>query len=254
MADGRVALVTGGARGIGRGIALRLAADGFAVAIGDLNTDGAEAVASEAGGRAMGVHLDVTSADATTAAVAAVTDQLGPIEVLVNNAGWDEMRRFVDTDEEQWDKVIAINYKVVLRTTHAILPGMIERGFGRIVNIGSDAGRVGSSMESVYAGCKGAVIAFTKTIAREAARQGVTANVVCPGPTAPRPARGHRRCGRVPRPRRRCVRHRSDTVGQRRPDDGLASTGWPPGTTSAASRSACRTPPRPRSGGTRPMS
>src|SRR5204862_6764724 len=98
-------------------------------------------------------------------------------------AGWDELRPFVETDEAFWDRVIEINFKGCLRLTRALLPGMIERGFGRVVNIGSDAGRVGSSLESVYAGAKGGVIAFTKTIARETARSGVTANVVCPGPT-----------------------------------------------------------------------
>src|SRR5207247_4946428 len=100
-----------------------------------------------------------------------------------NNAGWDEMHRFLDTDEPFWDRVLEVNFKGCLRTTHALLPGMVERGFGRIVNIGSDAGRVGSSLEAVYSGAKGGVIAFTKTIARETARNGVTANAVCPGPT-----------------------------------------------------------------------
>ena len=111
-----------------------------------------------------------------------VEDALGPIEILVNNAGWDEMRPFVETDEPFWDRVIEINFKGGLRLTRAVLPGMVERGYGRIVNIGSDAGRVGSSLESVYSGAKGGVIAFTKTIAREVARRGVTANTVCPGP------------------------------------------------------------------------
>jgi len=101
----------------------------------------------------------------------------------VNNAGWDELRPFVETDEAFWAKVVAINYLGPVRMTHAVLPGMLERRWGRIVNIGSDAGRVGSSLEAVYSGCKGGVIAFTKTIARESARHGVAANVVCPGPT-----------------------------------------------------------------------
>ena len=101
----------------------------------------------------------------------------------MNNAGWDELRPFLETDEPFWDRVIEVNFKGGLRLTHAVLPGMVERGWGRIVNIGSDAGRVGSSLESVYSGAKGGVIAFTKTIAREVARSGVTANTVCPGPT-----------------------------------------------------------------------
>ncbi|MFY9264362.1 MAG: SDR family oxidoreductase [Solirubrobacterales bacterium] len=182
----RVALVTGGARGIGRAIVLALAEQGCAVAIGDLLADQAAELADEVrgdGGRAHAVTLDVTDEASVTAAVAEIESELGPVEILVNNAGWDELKLFLDTDEAFWDRVIEINYKGCLRLTHTLLPGMVERGSGRIVNIGSDAGRVGSSLEAVYAGAKGAVIAFTKTIAREVARSGVTANVVCPGPT-----------------------------------------------------------------------
>ena len=167
----RTALVTGAARGIGRAVADQLAADGMRVAACDV---------IEGPGI---VPMDVTDSASVDAAVERAEKELGPVEVLVNNAGWDELRLFLDTDEELWDRVIEINYKGCLRTTHRVLPGMVERGWGRVVNIGSDAGRVGSSMESVYAGAKGGVIAFTKTIAREAARKGVTANVVCPGPT-----------------------------------------------------------------------
>src|SRR3954447_8674578 len=173
----RVAMVTGGARGIGRGIALALAADGRNVAVADLLEEEAAATAEEAGGIA--VSMDVTDSDSVAAAV----ERAGPIDILVNNAGWDEARPFLETDEAFWDRVLDINFKGGLRTTRAVLPGMVERGWGRVVNIGSDAGRVGSSMESVYSGAKGGVIAFTKTIAREVARSGVTANVVCPGPT-----------------------------------------------------------------------
>ena len=179
-------MVTGGARGIGRAIAGALAADGRAVAVADvLAGDAAETVAliEAAGGRAVAVTMDVTEGEAVAAAVAEAEGALGPVEVLVNNAGWDELRPFLETDERFWDRVIEINFKGALRTTRAVLPGMVDRGWGRIVNIGSDAARVGSSMESVYAGAKGAVIAFTKTIARETARYGVTANAVCPGPT-----------------------------------------------------------------------
>jgi 2-hydroxycyclohexanecarboxyl-CoA dehydrogenase len=182
----RVALVTGGARGIGRAIARSLASDGRVVAVADLLQDGAAetvALIEADGGRAIAVALDVTSPTSVEAAFGRVAADLGPVEILVNCAGWDVLMPFVDTDEEFWQKVIEINYKGVLRTTHAALPGMMERGFGRIVNISSDAGRVGSSLEAVYAGTKGGVIAFTKTIAREAARKGVTANAVCPGPT-----------------------------------------------------------------------
>jgi 2-hydroxycyclohexanecarboxyl-CoA dehydrogenase len=129
------------------------------------------------------VRLDVTDSASVAETVRQTGEALGPVEVLVNNAGWDELRPFVDTDEAFWDRVIEINFKGCLRTTKAVLPGMVERGYGRIVNIGSDAGRVGSSLESVYSGAKGGLIAFTKTVAREVARSGVTANTVCPGPT-----------------------------------------------------------------------
>jgi 2-hydroxycyclohexanecarboxyl-CoA dehydrogenase len=176
----RVAFVSGAARGIGRAIASRIAADGRAVAIADLLADEAR---EAAGGRAAAFPLDVTSADSVTKAVAEATDALGPIDVLVNNAGWDELHPFLETDEPFWERVIDVNFKGGLRLTRAVLPGMVERKWGRIVNIGSDAGRVGSSLESVYSGAKAATIAFTKTIAREVARDGVTANAVCPGPT-----------------------------------------------------------------------
>ncbi len=182
----RVALVTGGGGGIGRAIALALAADGRAVAVGDLATDAAREAAAAveaAGGTALAVALDVTSTESVSTAVDRVAAELGPVDVLVNNAGWDELVPFMDTDEDFWNRVIEINFKGCLRLTRATLGGMIERRWGRIVNIGSDAGRVGSSLESVYSGAKGGVIAFTKTIAREAARSGVTANTVCPGPT-----------------------------------------------------------------------
>jgi 2-hydroxycyclohexanecarboxyl-CoA dehydrogenase len=181
-----VALVTGGASGIGRAIAHALASDGCAVAVADLSEPACAEVAAEieaAGGRGRAAPLDVTDAGATDAALKGVRSALGPIAVLVNCAGWDEFKAFLDTDETFWRRVIAINYEGALRTTHALLGGMIERGYGRIVNIASDAARVGSAQEAVYAGAKAGVVAFTKTIAREAARHGVTANVVCPGPT-----------------------------------------------------------------------
>jgi len=175
----RVALVTGAARGIGRACAVALAADGCTVAVCDL-LDG-RAVAEEVGGLA--IEMDVADGDAVRAGVARAEAELGPVDVLVNCAGWDRFAPFLETDEDFWRKVIAINYEGCLRTTHAVLGGMAERGWGRIVNISSDAARVGSARESVYAGAKAAVVAFTKTIAREAARRGVTANAVCPGPT-----------------------------------------------------------------------
>jgi len=186
MTQNRAAIVTGGGRGIGRASAIALAADGRTVAVADVLGDEARAVAREItrmGGGAVAVELDVTDKASVRAGVEMAEGSLGPLEILVNNAGWDELRPFVDTDEAFWERVLDVNFKGALRMTHALLPGMADRGFGRIVSIGSDAGRVGSSLESVYSGAKGAVIAFTKTIAREAARNGVTANVVCPGPT-----------------------------------------------------------------------
>ena len=182
----RVALVTGAAQGIGEGIARLLAERGLVVAAVDLNEEGAAKVAaaiSGDGGTVTAFGMDITSSPSVLAGVAAVTEQFGPVDVLVNCAGWDELMPFVDSDEAFWDRVIEINFKGALRLIHATLPGMIERGWGRVVNIASDAGRVGSSLESVYAGAKGGIIAFTKTIARETARKGVTANCVCPGPT-----------------------------------------------------------------------
>jgi 2-hydroxycyclohexanecarboxyl-CoA dehydrogenase len=186
MTQTRAAIVTGGGRGIGRATALALAGDGRSVAVADLLGDDARTVAEEItamGGGAAVVELDVTDGASVSAGVEVAERLLGPLEILVNNAGWDELRPFVDTDEAFWERVLDVNFKGALRMTHALLPGMTERGFGRIVSIGSDAGRVGSSLESVYSGAKGAVIAFMKTIAREAARDGVTANTVCPGPT-----------------------------------------------------------------------
>ena len=183
---GRVAFVSGAARGIGRAIAMTLAARGDAVAIADLREREACDVMAEiedTQGKAMAVPLDVTNSESVRDVVQQATDTLGPIEILVNNAGWDELLPFLETDEDFWDRVIEVNYKGCLRVTKAVLPGMVERHFGRIVNIASDAGRVGSSGEAVYAGTKGGVIAFTKTIAREVARREVTANAICPGPT-----------------------------------------------------------------------
>lgn len=182
----RVAFVSGGGRGIGRATALALARQGRDVAIGDLREPEARETAravSDLGRRSLAVALDVTDGASVERAVNQAVQTLGPIDVLVNNAGWDELKPFLETDEQFWDRIIEINFKGCLRLTHEVLPGMIERRFGRIVNLGSDAGRVGSSLESVYAGAKAGVIAFTKTIARESARAGVTANAVCPGPT-----------------------------------------------------------------------
>ncbi len=184
--NGRVALVTGGARGIGAAIARGLAQDGMAVVIADIRAEQAQTTAraiEAAGGRSLAIEMDIRVPASVTDGVTAAREQSGEVDVLVNVAGWDELKPFVDTDEEFWQEVLEVNFKGGLRLTHALLPSMIERRWGRIVNISSDAGRVGSSLESVYAGAKGAIIAFTKTLARETARMGVTANIVCPGPT-----------------------------------------------------------------------
>ena len=174
---GRTALVTGGASGIGAAIARRLAAEGAGVTIGDLNLDGAAEVAGEISGLA--IELDVTDLGSAQAAV----DSAGaPIDILVNNAGTDQFGFFAETTPEQWEKVIAVNLKGVLNCTYAALPGMQEAGYGRIVNIASEAGRVGSKGSAVYSAAKGGVIAFTKVMAREGARFGINANAIAPGP------------------------------------------------------------------------
>lgn len=174
--EGRRALVTGGAKGIGAAIARRLAAEGAVVAIGDIDAEGAEAVAAEVGGRA--ARLDVTD----PAGVDGFCAEHGPFELLVNNAGTDEFGFFTQTDPEQWERILAVNLTGVLACTHAVLPAMQEAGYGRIVSIASEAGRVGSKGSAVYSAAKGGVIAFMKVIAREGARFGVTANSIAPGP------------------------------------------------------------------------
>jgi 2-hydroxycyclohexanecarboxyl-CoA dehydrogenase len=184
MGQTRTAFVTGGARGIGRAICLALAADGTTVAVVDIReSQDTVRLIEAAGGRAESFTIDITDTRDVDNGVARAVAALGALEILVNCAGWSEHHAFVATEEPFWDRVIDVNYKGVLRTTAAVLPGMLEAGWGRIVNIASDAARVGSSNEAVYAGAKAAVIGFTKGIARETARHGVTANVVCPGPT-----------------------------------------------------------------------
>ena len=180
----RVALVTGGAGAIGAAVCARLAAAGRIVAVADLDEQAATAVAAGLPGDGhLGVAMDVADTDEVGRGVARIVAEAGPVDVLVNVAGWDRFVPFVDTTPEFWDRVIAVNYRGPLNTTHAVLPAMIERGRGRIVSVASDAARVGSSLESIYAGAKGAVVAFSKSIAREVARYGITVNVVCPGPT-----------------------------------------------------------------------
>jgi 2-hydroxycyclohexanecarboxyl-CoA dehydrogenase len=178
--EGRIALVTGGASGIGAATCRRLAAEGARVAVTDLNLEPAEQLAAEVGGAAF--ELDVRSTASVGAALEALERDLGPPDVLVNNAGYDEFGFFTGTDEGLWDRVLAVNLRGVIAVTHAVLPGMQERGRGRIVNVASEAGRVGSHGSAVYSAAKGGVIGFTKAVARESARYGITCNAVAPGP------------------------------------------------------------------------
>ncbi|MCZ2406301.1 MAG: 2-hydroxycyclohexanecarboxyl-CoA dehydrogenase [Burkholderiales bacterium 68-12] len=184
--ENKTAIVTGGGGGIGGATARRLAAEGAHVAVFDMNLAAAEQVAAgirAAGGQATAFQCDITDRAQVDAAVAATQAQLGPVAVLVNNAGWDIFKPFVKTVPAEWDKLIAINLTGALHMLHAVLPGMVERGYGRVVNVASDAARGGSSGEAVYSACKGGLVALSKTLAREHARHGITVNVVCPGPT-----------------------------------------------------------------------
>jgi 2-hydroxycyclohexanecarboxyl-CoA dehydrogenase len=168
---------------MGAAIATRLAEEGVRVAATDIDRKSAEATAAALGGVAVGLRVDITDPDSVRAGVGGAVEALGPIDVLVNNAGWDRIAPFLDTDEDLWDRLIDINLKGPLRCAHAILPGMVERRAGRVINISSDAARVGSTGESVYSAAKAGIIGFTKTLAREMARHNITANVICPGPT-----------------------------------------------------------------------
>ncbi|MDO8432198.1 MAG: 3-oxoacyl-ACP reductase family protein [Candidatus Binatus sp.] len=181
--EGKVAFVTGAGRGIGEAIAKRLAAEGAKVAVADIIEDNARQTADAIGAAAIAIAVDVTNSAAVRAAVAECEKRLGPIDVLVNNAGWDKIEPFIESREETWDKVIAINLKGPIICIRAVLEGMIARGKGRIVSIASDAGRVGSTGEAVYSGAKSGLIGFSKTLAREMARHHINVNVVCPGPT-----------------------------------------------------------------------
>ena len=183
--QGKVAIVTGGGQGIGRALTLRLAAEGCKVAIFDLKAEAGEETAGIAGEGAVikTYALDVSDQAAVNAAVEAVEADLGPVWALVNNAGWDKPAPFLATDKSLWDKIIAINLYGPLFTHHAVAPRMVARGGGRIINIASDAARVGTSNEAVYSACKGGLISVTKSVARELASKGVLLNVVCPGPT-----------------------------------------------------------------------
>jgi len=182
----KTVVVTGGGGGIGGATSRRFAAEGAKVAVLDMNLAAAEKVAADiraTGGQAAAFQCNITDRAQVDAAVAATQAQLGPIAVLVNNAGWDIFKPFVKTVPDEWARLIAINLTGALHMLHAVLPGMAERRYGRIVNVASDAARGGSSGEAVYSACKGGLVALSKTLAREHARQSITVNVVCPGPT-----------------------------------------------------------------------
>lgn len=183
---GKTALVTGGGRGIGRAIAVALAREGCHVGIADVLADNAREVAAEVealGVKGLPLTVDLTRRVEVEAMTERALAQFGQIDVLVSNAGWDRMGLFLDTDEDTWDRIIAVNLKAMLYVCKAVLPSMVARGSGKVVNIASDAGRVGSSGEAVYSATKGAVIAFSKALAREMARHRITVNAVCPGLT-----------------------------------------------------------------------
>lgn len=182
----KAAVITGSARGIGKAIAMQLARDGFSIAVADIRAEEGSDTAAEilaAGAKAVAIEVDITQSPSVEETIQRVVSELGPPAVLVNCAGWDEAKPFLESEEEIWKRIVDVNYLGALRMTHSVLPHMIEQQFGRLVNIGSDAARVGSASEAVYSGAKGALVSFTKAIAREVARYGITANSVCPGPT-----------------------------------------------------------------------
>lgn len=184
--ENKTVIVTGGAGGIGMALCRRFAEEGSLVAIFDLDGGMAEKAAEgirTTGGKAKAFQVDICDQQRVNAAVVDAERSFGPIDILVNNAGWDRAGRFLDSDPTLWQKIIAINLMGPLNMHHAVLKGMVARGQGRVVNISSDAGRVGSSGELVYSACKGGIIAFSKTMARELARKQININVVCPGPT-----------------------------------------------------------------------
>lgn len=178
----KVCIVTGAASGIGKAIATRLHSEGALVVVADLNTDAAQSTAAELGETALGVSVDIADRQAVDAMTQTVIDEYGRIDVLVNNAGWDKVGPFLEQDPDVWHPIININLYGTLNCCQSVVRHMVEAGEGTVVNIGSDAARVGSSGEAVYAACKAGILAFTKTLARETARNGINANAVCPGP------------------------------------------------------------------------
>jgi 2-hydroxycyclohexanecarboxyl-CoA dehydrogenase len=184
--QGRTVIVTGGASGIGRATALLLAAEGAKVFIGDIDEEGGRTAAAQGGSDGGAVDylpLDLTVKTSVDDFVAAAHRRAGRVDGLVNAAGWDQIQPFLENPPEMWDRIIAINLMGAIRLTRGVLPPMVEARVGKIVNISSDAGRVGSTGETVYAAAKGGLIAFTKSLARELARYRINVNCVCPGPT-----------------------------------------------------------------------
>lgn len=183
---GKVAIVTGAGRGIGRGIALGLAREGAKIAVIDLDANNAESVAKEIdqlGGKAMAAPADITSSTQVNEMVSKTINKFGRIDILVNNVGWNKVQPFINGTEDFWDKVIAINLKGPIICCRAVIDNMIKNNYGKIINISSDSGRVGSTGESVYSAAKGGVIAFTKTLAREMSRYKINVNSISPGPS-----------------------------------------------------------------------
>lgn len=180
--NSKIAVVTGAGSGIGRAIAEQLAAEGATVVVSDINAESAKETAAALGNNSVGLRVDVTSRESVDEMVEAVTGEFGRIDILVNNAGWDKVEPFLDSKLSDWDRVIAINLYGTLHCSQAVLKVMADQGSGSVINIGSDAGRVGSSGEAVYSAAKGGVVALSKTLAREMARSNVNVNCVCPGP------------------------------------------------------------------------
>ena len=183
--QGKVALVTGAAGGIGGAICRRFVEEGVKLIAADLNEPALKDFAKElqAKGEVLPLAFDIVQLDDVQAAVGRAVETFGKIDILVNNAGWDIAKPFLESDPELWDKIIAINLRGPLNLHKAALPHIIAAGGGKVINVASDAGRVGSSGKSVYSACKGGLIAFSKTLAREHARDNIRINVVCPGPT-----------------------------------------------------------------------
>lgn len=181
--SGKTAIVTGGGGGLGTAICKRLAEEGCRIGVFDLNLDAAQETAAEIGKAACAFSVDISDLDAVKSAVAASEEKLGPTDILVNNAGWDQVGNFLQTDKALWEKIVGINLWGPLHMTHTVAQGMSDRAAGKIITISSDAARVGSSGEGVYSACKGGMVAFSKTLARELARKNINVNVVCPGPS-----------------------------------------------------------------------